>query len=331
MKYALLVLFACVVGLHGGHEKEKGGSSHEHQLVESKISQGVLSLIENAVKVAQYTKVAERQKALSRVQVKLEAIVELLESEELDPEPATTVYYKNCQSLLSEGFRESGVYDIYPEYPEVMEPMKVYCDQVTDGGGWIVFQRRRDGLQSFEKTWDEYAQGFGNLSTEFWLGNNNLRILTKPKKSLGSLGGNVVLRAEVTDWADLKAFSKYNTFTVTGDLYTLTAEDFDESSTAGDGLAYQTGMDFTTIDRDNDEASGGNCAEWMRGGFWFNYCHTANPNGPYLQRGGPYGAFTPGTDQGVSWTTYTGHGREPRQYSLKGTEMKLRREPEILQ
>ena len=96
-----------------------------------------------------------------------------------------------------------------------------------------VFQRRRDGLQSFEKTWDEYAQGFGNLSNEFWLGNNNLRILTKPKKSLGSLGGNVVLRAEVTDWADLKAFSKYNTFTVTGDLYTLTAEDFDESSTAG--------------------------------------------------------------------------------------------------
>ena len=93
-----------------------------------------------------------------------------------------------------------------------------------------VFQRRRDGSQSFEKTWDEYRQGFGNLSNEFWLGNDNLVLLTRP---LESESGNVELRVDITDWDDNTAFAQYETFAVQGDLYTLTAEDYLESSTAG--------------------------------------------------------------------------------------------------
>ncbi len=103
MKYALLVLFACVVSLHGNvHEKEDGDSSHEAQLLEGEISQGVLSLIEEAVKVAQYTKIKEKKKALMRVQVKLEEIEELLAPEpktEPEPEPERTVYYNGMHNF----------------------------------------------------------------------------------------------------------------------------------------------------------------------------------------------------------------------------------------
>lgn len=35
-----------------------------------------------------------------------------------------------------------------------------------------VFQHRQDGKVDFCKGWEEYANGFGNLKTEFWLGNN---------------------------------------------------------------------------------------------------------------------------------------------------------------
>ena len=46
-----------------------------------------------------------------------------------------------------------------------------YCDAVTDGGGWLVVQRRQDGSVDFNRGWTDYnEEGFGSLTGEFWYG-----------------------------------------------------------------------------------------------------------------------------------------------------------------
>ena len=53
-----------------------------------------------------------------------------------------------------------------------------YCDTVTDGGGWLVIQRRQDGSVDFNRDWVDYENGFGDLATEFWYGLRALNCLT---------------------------------------------------------------------------------------------------------------------------------------------------------
>jgi len=77
----------------------------------------------------------------------------------------------------------------------------VYCDQETAGGGWTVIQRRQDGSVDFYRGWQDYKNGFGNLTGEFWLGNDNIHELTNPTKNR--------LRVELED-----VFAEYDYFSV---------------------------------------------------------------------------------------------------------------------
>ncbi|XP_072287653.1 ficolin-1-A-like [Pyxicephalus adspersus] len=82
---------------------------------------------------------------------------------------------KNCKELLEQGATFS---DWYTIYPVDQGPIKVFCDMHTDRGGWIVFQRRYDGSVDFSRDWKSYKNGFGSRLTEFWLGNDNIHVLT---------------------------------------------------------------------------------------------------------------------------------------------------------
>ncbi|XP_077969872.1 uncharacterized protein LOC120335600 [Styela clava] len=62
-----------------------------------------------------------------------------------------------------------GVFAIYPvRWNQIIQ---VYCDTSTDGGKWIVFQRRSNGMLDFASyNWIEYVEGFGNPANEYWMG-----------------------------------------------------------------------------------------------------------------------------------------------------------------
>ena len=71
---------------------------------------------------------------------------------------------------------KDGPHSIYPSRPE-LKSLAVSCDQETDGGGWIMYQRRVDGSVNFTRNWEEYKYGFGDHgdnTTELWLGNEHV-------------------------------------------------------------------------------------------------------------------------------------------------------------
>ena len=63
-----------------------------------------------------------------------------------------------------------------------MDMFNIRCDMVTDGGGWIVFQRRVDASIDFYRGWEEYKNGIGDLNGNFWLGLENFHKIASPGK-----------------------------------------------------------------------------------------------------------------------------------------------------
>lgn len=68
--------------------------------------------------------------------------------------------------------------DIYSVKTGTYSTAMAWCDMATDGGGWMVILRRADGEESFERYYDEYEDGFGDLGRDFFYGLRALHTIT---------------------------------------------------------------------------------------------------------------------------------------------------------
>ncbi|XP_071837004.1 techylectin-5B-like [Apostichopus japonicus] len=190
-----------------------------------------------------------------------------------DGETCTSVTPKDCQEIYDDdNTRNNGIYRIKPT-GWTGSAFEVYCN-MTDGGGWTVFQRRVDGSQDFYLGWNSYKQGFGNLNINFWLGNDKLYFLTNQKR--------YEIRIDLVNRYGAPYYAKFDFFrtNVESDNYRLSGLGT-YSGTAGDSLSYHRNQQFTTKDRDNDAYSY-NCATYYSGAWWYNACNIySNLNGVY--------------------------------------------------
>nr|XP_036861017.1 tenascin-X-like isoform X7 [Manis javanica] len=206
---------------------------------------------------------------------------------------------RDCGEEMENGARTSRVTTIFFNGNRE-RPLSVFCDMETDGGGWLVFQRRMDGQTDFWRDWEDYAHGFGNISREFWLGNEALHSLTR--------SGDYSLRVDLQAGNEA-VFAQYDSFRVdsAAENYRLHLEGY--HGTAGDSMSYHSGSVFSARDRDPNNLLI-SCAVSYRGAWWYRNCHYANLNGLY-------GSTV--DHQGVSWYYWKGF-----EFSVPFTEMKLR-------
>ncbi|XP_041127387.1 tenascin-N isoform X1 [Polyodon spathula] len=205
----------------------------------------------------------------------------------------------DCTQAMKNGNTLNGIYTIYLN-SDRSQPMKVYCDMTTDGGGWIVIQRRNSGKIDFLKRWKNYTQGFGDMNEEFWLGLDKMYDLTNSQQ--------YELRVDLRAGSE-SAYAIYDNFKLAPatEKYKLTIGNY--RGTAGDAMTYHQGRAFTTVDRDNDIALS-NCAFTHHGAWWYRNCHLANLNGQYGQTT---------HSVGVNWEPWKGH-----EFSIPFVEMKIR-------
>ncbi|XP_045922488.1 tenascin isoform X2 [Micropterus dolomieu] len=206
---------------------------------------------------------------------------------------------KDCAQILLNGETTSGLYTMYVGGEE-SQPIKVYCDMTTDGGGWMVFLRRQNGKLEFYRNWKNYTAGFGNMNDEFWLGLSNLHKITN--------SGHYELRVDLRDNGET-AYALYDRLTIAEPRTRYKIYIGAYSGTAGDSMTYHQGRPFSTYDNDNDIAVT-NCALSYKGAFWYKNCHRVNLMGKYGDNS---------HSKGINWFHWKGH-----EHSIEFAEMKIR-------
>ncbi|VDH98893.1 Hypothetical predicted protein [Mytilus galloprovincialis] len=184
----------------------------------------------------------------------------------------------------------------------------VFCEMETDCEGWTIVQTRYDGSVNFYRNWNDYKKGFGDVTGEHWIGNDNLHNILHQ--------GTYKVRFDLEDFENDTAYAIYDMFNIgNGETnYRLNISGY--NGTAGHSVrdSYNIsheGVEFTTYDRDNDLRGDINCADvgyGEAGGWWYGSCTWSNINGLYNVDG----------HRSIHWDTWRGKKR------LRKTKMMIK-------
>jgi len=155
------------------------------------------------------------------------------------------------------------------------------ANAVTNGGRWLVIQRRKDGSVDFNRNWIDYEDGFGSLHGEFWYGLRAIHCLTNQ--------GEWELRIDYISTSGTNGYLSYSNFRVepATEQYKLTILGFSGVTSDPFSTSYLNDMKFTTKDKDNDHWNS-NCAVKDAGGWWYNQCPYIFLNHQYKSQYGIY-------------------------------------------
>ncbi|KAK7496718.1 hypothetical protein BaRGS_00012125, partial [Batillaria attramentaria] len=153
----------------------------------------------------------------------------------------------------------SGVYNIQPA--RATQPFPVHCDmEYATGRTYITM--RSDGQVLFNRTWQE--DGFGDQNGDFWLGLQNLYLLTNS-------GQRYILKVEPQLENGTNYQQNYHGFYISNET-THYRMYFDYTTgnslkPAGDSMSLSLAAPFSTHDADHDGDLTENCAERHQSGM----------------------------------------------------------------
>ena len=120
----------------------------------------------------------------------------------------------------------------------------------------------------FYRNWTEYQQGFGSLTSLYWVGLDRLHNVSQ---------GICKVRIDLQATNGSCYYAQYSNFSVGNSSTKYVLKIGGYSGNLFDSMASHNGMKFTTYDADHDTNTYFNCASTLLfgGGFWWNNCGRA--------------------------------------------------------
>ncbi|XP_070181192.1 fibrinogen-like protein 1 [Littorina saxatilis] len=180
----------------------------------------------------------------------------------------------------------SGVYDIKP--PNAPVSFNVRC--WMEWGGRTYLTLRQSNSLLFNRTWQEYKNGFGNLQGDHWLGLQQIYYLTN-----SGLAYELLVQVNRKE-NGVYLQQYYSNFKISNEAsyyrlsFSSSSPNEDPAKTLGDSLSSALGSRFSTYDADHDDDDTKNCALRHQSGWWF-------PSPCNLTEGNPLGRLARPDDE----------------------------------
>nr|BAN92382.1 self-incompatibility-linked fibrinogen-like protein-A [Ciona intestinalis] len=197
--------------------------------------------------------------------------------------------FQDCNEIYKAGHLKSDVYPIWLQ--QLYKLTYVFCDMdvqaVSNKTGWITIQKRVNGAINFDRGWQNYVDGFGNVRGEYWIGLENIHALSNQNTTTDWLGSYVTaprMRIDLHDQDGISAYAEYKLFKVAEakEKYRLIIAQLNQATAIPSNVPSPiTRIWFSTFDNDDQKK----CPEIFHSGWWFFACGESNLNGLYPKEG----------------------------------------------
>jgi len=182
------------------------------------------------------------------------------------------IYGETCDQIYKNGTPKSGVYKVRPGF-------RVFCTMGLMDGGWTVIMRMVNGYQDFgSRSYQEYIDGFGNFTDNYFLGLESIHSLTKGKQHelyIGmEYGEGALLDCTFARYQNFKVCDKESGYKMELGTFIWQAPDSSWHS-GGDSLTYHNGGTFSAKGSPNEDCGVNNGAWWYNSEKTFDGCHSS--------------------------------------------------------